>query len=275
MKQFFSCPVCQQALNAEERRYVCERGHAFDIARQGYVNLLCGQGAAAHGDNKRMIAARGRFLEGGYYAPLADALETLVAKYAQRDAVLLDIGCGEGYYTERAARALSPIGGRVFAFDISKEALRAAARRRSATLFVAGAYHMPVCDEAVDMAMLFFSPFAKEEILRVLKPGGIFVMAYPGVRHLFGLKQAIYETPYLNRPEDAAIEGFSLLEKRDISEVIHLASHDAIMDLFAMTPYYYKTSEKDKAKLASLASLSTEISFHLCVYKKNYSTRRE
>ena len=269
MKSILSCPVCGKPLSVCERSYVCPSRHSYDIAKQGYVNLLLGHGAATHGDNALMISARTRFLSGGYYAPLAQALAASVAKYAPKGCTLLDVGCGEGYYTEWMANAIKEIDGQIYAFDISKEAVKATARRRiGATLFAASAYEVPVVEESVDIAALLFSPFCREELLRVLRKGGILMIAYPGERHLWGLKQAVYDTPYLNQPEDTAIEGFSLLEEQTVSKEIHLQSNQAITDLFSMTPYYYKTSEKDKAKLSSLSELSTEIEFHLCIYKK-------
>ena len=243
MKQILMCPVCGQALSQQEKRFVCDKNHSFDIARQGYVNLLCGKGGNIHGDNAMMISARNRFLSGGYYAPLAEALAECVAKYADKDTRLLDIGCGEGYYTAHAKDALGDTG-EIYAFDISKDALKAAAKRRCATLFAASAYQIPVKTAAFDMATLFFSPFCREEILRTLKAGGIFIMAYPGSRHLYGLKAAIYETPYLNHPEDTEIEGLALLEKRELFYTLTLPDSEAIADLFTMTPYYYKTGER-------------------------------
>ena len=269
MKQIFSCPVCHSPLLREERRYVCAHGHSFDIAKQGYVNLLRSQNAGAHGDNAFMIEARKRFLSKGYYAPLAHALATKILSYAKQDTVLLDVGCGEGYYTTHAHTALEGKNSKIYAFDISKDALKATAKRRlDASLFVASAYEVPVLNGSVDMATLLFSPFCREELLRVLAPDGILVMAYPGVEHLWGLKQALYDTPYKNRPEDTEIEGFVLLEEEKIAKEIFLPDNETVMELFAMTPYYYKTGEKDKAKLALLSSLTTKIEFHLCVYKK-------
>lgn len=268
MNSILSCPVCKGRLVREEKRYACSAGHSFDIARQGYVNLLVGKDAGNHGDNALMIAARTRFLSRGYYAPLAEALYAAILRHAPKRGVLLDIGCGEGYYTEYAARAMDAQGGSVFAFDISKDALKAASHRKCATLFAASAYTIPVQSESADVATLLFSPFCREEILRALKPSGIFLMAYPGERHLWGLKQALYDTPYLNRPEDTKIDGFALIEKINICARITLPDRESIEDLFKMTPYYYKTGEKDKAKLSLLSSLETEVAFHLCIYRK-------
>ena len=269
MKPILSCPVCGAPLSVCERSYVCPARHSYDIAKQGYVNLLLGNSAAVHGDNALMVSARTRFLSAGYYAPLAKALATQVARYAPKACVLLDVGCGEGYYTEWTTNAIKDRGGDVYAFDISKEAVKATAKRRlGATTFAASAYEVPVLDGSIDLATLLFSPFCREELLRVLKKDGILVIAYPGEKHLWELKQAVYDTPYLNQPEDTAIEGFSLLEEQIISKEIFLPNGQAISDLFSMTPYYYKTSEKDKEKLSSLETLSTQIEFHLCAYKK-------
>lgn len=261
------CPVCRAALSAREKRLCCPFGHSFDIAKQGYVNLLLG-GGKQHGDNALMIEARRKFLSAGYYAPLAEALKNAVTAYLQGGASLLDIGCGEGYYTAAVREALGDEA-RLYAFDISKDALKAAAKRKlGATLFVASAYDVPVADDSMDGICLFFSPYAREEILRILKRGGVFFMAIPGERHLLGLKQALYDTPYLNRPENTEIEGLHLLSDVAVEDEITLCDSQAIADLFAMTPYYYKTSPRDKAKLASLSTLKTEIDFRLLVYEK-------
>ena len=276
MEQILSCPVCGAPLSLIERSYRCPSGHNFDIAKQGYVNLLPAKGGTVHGDNALMIGARARFLARGYYTPLAEAFSEAVAKHAQSGCVFLDVGCGEGYYTEWAAKALAEKAAQILAFDISKDAVKATAKRRlGATLFAASAYAVPVLSERVDIASLLFSPFCKEELARVLKKDGILIMAYPGKKHLWGLKCAVYDTPYENKPEDTAIEGFTLLEERVITDVITLGSGDEIMDLFAMTPYYYKTGEGDKEKLATRSSLITEIEFHLCIYQKNYNTQQK
>jgi len=259
-----ACPVCRQALLESEKGFHCPNGHAFDKAREGYVNLL--QNAKGqHGDNRLMLDGRRRFLEAGYYEKLRNAVALAAKDNLSASAILLDVGCGEGYYTEALAREFST----VYGFDVSRDAVKYAAKRKcGARLFVGSAYAMPVLNESVDALTLLFSPFCREEILRALKPGGIFIMAIPGVRHLFGLKQAIYETPYENRVDDTKIEGFTLLLRENIKGEISLKTNEDILALFSMTPYYYKTSKSDREKLSRLESLTTETEFELLVYRK-------
>lgn len=263
------CPVCGAPLSCQERTFVCEHAHSFDIAKQGYVNLLHSKGGV-RGDNALMVNARRRFLESGHYKPLLEKAQELVKKHTPANAAVLDIGCGEGYYTEGIKNALSDKKATIYAFDISKEAVKWTAKRHAAHFpFVAGAHNIPVRSEVFDLALLFFAPFFHEEILRILKANGLFLMAYPGENHLYGLKTAIYDDPYVNCPKEDALEGFSIIETAEISYSVTLEDAEEIAALFMMTPYYYKTSKRDQEKLLSLSKLETEISFHLVLYRKD------
>ena len=253
MTSLLRCPICSAPLERVERTYTCPNRHCYDIAKEGYVNLLPANKKHAKdpGDDKEMAAARTRFLDGGYYAPLRDALCKLVVEGAPK--VLLDSGCGEGYYTAKMAQTMAEKNGVVFGADISKEALRIAHKRESSMeLAVASLYHLPLADESVDALTLIFSPLCPEEFLRVLKPGGLFVMAIPLREHLYGLKAAVYDNPYENEVKDTAIEGFELLGMEEIRRTLRLESTDDILNLFSMTPYYYKTSAADQEKLKNL-----------------------
>ena len=124
----FTCPICKQQFTQKDRTLVCPNGHAFDMAKQGYVNLLRpGKGGSVrHGDDKLMVRARTAFLDAGFYNALRDAVTKEVLAHAKKDVTLLDAGCGEGYYTEGIFRYLKERGGApsLLAFDISKEAMR-------------------------------------------------------------------------------------------------------------------------------------------------------
>jgi len=266
----FVCPVCGEALQQEEKRYVCAKNHSFDRAAAGYVNLLLPRhGGGNHGDDKLMVRARRDFLDRGYYAPLRDAVCRVLEARLPGGACVFDAGCGEGYYTAEMHETMTKKGGIVYGADISKEALRIAHKRTpEVELAVASLYHLPMADESVDAITLIFSPLCPEEFLRVLKPGGLFVMAIPLREHLYGLKAAVYDQPYENEVKDPQIAGFELLEMQEIRDMLQLRTPEEIQNLFSMTPYYYKTSAADQEKLRKLETLATEMAFGLLVYRK-------
>lgn len=267
----FVCPKCSQKLNISGGIAVCERGHSYDRSKYGYYNLLLSSRGGTHGDNREMCLARRDFLSLGYYEPLASELSSLVLRYTPPLSALLDAGCGEGYYTDKIERALADRDGKtnVSAFDISKDAVRLAYKRNSSVSFaVAGSYSMPISDGSVDTLVNVFSPFAKEESARVLSKGGAFIFVYPNERHLFALKSAIYDTPYENLPENIELAGFKRQENINVAYTMALSSKEDIKALFMMTPYAYRTGERERARLDALTSLKCEADFLIDVYVK-------
>ena len=267
------CPVCGNSLIQEEKRYRCENGHSFDRAGSGYVNLLISrQTGAQHGDDKVMVRARRAFLDRGYYAPLQKALCKTVLHYAKNDTVdLLDAGCGECYYTAAVEKALSDAGKQssIVGIDISKDALKVGDKRGTdLRLAVASAYRLPVADASCDVVLNVFAPFAGEEYLRVLKPGGVLLHVSPDVNHLWELKQAVYETPYLNTTDAPEQDGLCIIDDQRIAMQLALSNHEDIAALFHMTPYAHKTSPGDIARLDALTTLSVAAEFILRVYQK-------
>ncbi len=269
MNTLLCCPLCREALTRQENRYACPKGHSFDVARQGYVNLLMSQRSSArqHGDDKGMVEARRNFLEQGYYLPLRNALAEAGGAHCPQNAKIVDAGCGEGWYTAAVAAAFPQ--GEVYGFDISKDALRWAAKRfEFAGLAVASCYGMPLADASLDGLLNIFSPLAAEEYARVLKKGGCLFRVVPGGEHLWDLKAAIYDTPLLNKPEPRDLPGLTLVQEIPVRYELELKDPAHIMALFQMTPYYYRTSPKDHAKARALTYLKTRIEFDLLVYKK-------
>ena len=269
----FVCPHCGQPLSADRKSYLCPKRHTFDIARQGYVNLLAHRVTSGdHGDNKQMIAARRGFLGAGYYASLQKALAELAVRYAKDGARVLDAGCGECTYTNGIERRLhdTRVGCEVLGIDISKEALILGARKNPRlSLAVGTLYHLPLANGGIDLLFDVFAPFCEEEYARVLKEDGIMIMVIPGARHLFGLKRILYKDPYENEVADTALSRFTLLEEIKIEEQITVRTAEDLMNLFAMTPYFYRTDPTAKATLGTHAPLQTEISFHVLVYRRN------
>ena len=265
----FVCPKCAMPLSVFDGAVAkCQSNHSYDRAKAGYYNLLLSSAAGTHGDNREMVEARRNFLDTGAYKPLADKVAELAARYVGGGR-LLDIGCGEGYYTDIIQKRICDTGASVSAFDISRDAVKYAHKRNPCIeLAVASAYHMPVADSYFDCVVNMFSPLAPAEIHRALKDSGVFIMAIPGENHLFGLKRAVYETPYKNEVSSSDILGFELISTERISYNLTLDEKGKIKSLFMMTPYAYRTREADKKRLFELDTLTTEIEFIIFVYKK-------
>ena len=266
----FVCPKCKEKLNMRDGGAICANGHSFDRSRYGYYNLLLSSTGGTHGDNAEMVAARREFLSRGFYEPLAEAMTEAVTPFVTDGTVLVDAGCGEGYYTERIAHALAAYPHtRVGAFDISKDAAKRTARRLpSADVAVAGSYHMPIADGAVDIIVNTFSPLAIEETRRVLRNNGHFIMAIPAEEHLFGLKSAIYDTPYKNAVASTELEGFRLVGKKELKYTLDLNTGADVRALFMMTPYAYRTNAAGRERVLSLDRLKTDAHFLILIYER-------
>ena len=267
----FICPKCKDPLTLTGNAAKCPLGHSYDRAREGYYNLLLSQARGVHGDNREMVTARRDFLDTGAYLPLAERVAELACLHTPSGGVLLDCGCGEGYYTHMISAKAADVNKtlHIHGFDISKEAVRLAAKRdRALTLAVASSYDIPLPDSSVDTAVNVFSPLAPEETRRVLRRGGAFVMAIPAERHLFGLKSVLYDNPYLNEPESDELSGFELISREKIAYPLTLDSQDRIHALFMMTPYAYRSPREGRERLAKLDRLTTEIEFYLFTYRK-------
>lgn len=268
----FTCPVCGRPLELRERSFVCENSHSYDIAKSGYVNLLMSnQSGKRHGDDAAMVRSRRDFLDRGFYGPLLSGICEMLSGRLSTESCILDCGCGDCYYTAGLIGHLASEGVICSAagIDISKDALKYAAKRRAGiALAVASAYKLPVAPRSCDLILNIFSPLALEEFSRVLKSGGLLLKVIPLERHLMGLKAAVYDVPYENPSEDTDIDGFECIERKQIKYTLSLPDNEAIMSLFMMTPYYYKTGEKDQKKLAVLDSLDTPAEFEIRLYKK-------
>ena len=185
--------------------------------------------------------------------------------------MILDAGCGEGYYTDAVEKRLcsSGISASVIGFDISRDAVRIAAKKNpNLSLVVASSYDMPLSDGGVDILINVFSPLAIEETRRALRVGGKFIMAIPDENHLFGLKSVLYERPYKNTVADSALDGFKLIGEEKIRYTLTLDTAEKIRSLFMMTPYAYRTPKSAGERLLSMDSLTTEIEFILFTYER-------
>lgn len=261
------CPICEKPLYRQERTLVCPENHSFDIARQGYVNLLPVQRRhSAHpGDTKEQVASRREFLEGGFYAPIADALIAAAQKYGASGPVL-DVGCGEGYYCTRLAKAM---GTELVGLDISKDAVRCAAGKyKDARWLCATAARIPVEDGGAGLLTSLFAITLPEEFHRVLRENGLFFQVLAAQDHLLGLKKIIYEE-LVFRDKDTVPElsGFALLKSIPI-RFSFTVEGPQVQNLFAMTPHLFRVSKAGADRLRETKVLTDTASCVLNVFRR-------
>jgi 23S rRNA (guanine745-N1)-methyltransferase len=181
------CPVCGGALGEAERALRCGAGHAFDLARQGYVNLVTGR-PGAPGDTAEMVTARAEFLAAGHFAPLSAALAALAAARAPGEGLVVEVGAGTGHHL---AAVLERLPGRAgLALDASRHAARRAARAhpRAAAAVADVRRPLPLADRAAALVLDVFAPRDGPEFRRVLRPDGALLVATPAPGHLAELR---------------------------------------------------------------------------------------
>jgi 23S rRNA (guanine745-N1)-methyltransferase len=243
--------------------------HSYDFASGGYVNLGSPVQSGG-GDSKQAVRARSDFLNMGYYEPIANTLRRLLSEHLPTDALVVDAGCGEGYYSELIAEDGYSLAG----FDLSKFAVDAAAKRakakgRANAFFgVASVFSLPLADLSADAVVNIFAPCAEKEYARVLKDNGLLFVVAAGTDHLLGLKKAIYNEIHKNDVRADMPTDMKLIRSERLSYTITVNGNQSIKNLFAMTPYYWKTSQSDVQKLETLESLQTEIDINFEVYQK-------
>lgn len=275
MESLFSCPLCAAPLTCTDTGLLCPNRHSFDRSAAGYVHLLPPNRKHSQnpGDDKEMVAARSAFLDKGYYAPLREALCQLALGCVTGESapVVVDSGCGEGYYTAGLYEALRKAGlsPRMAGVDISKFALRRAAKRlKEGEFAVASVYRLPLTDACAHLLVNVFSPLAVEEFARVLRPGGHFLYAVPSQRHLWEMKEVLYERPYENPVKRENYTGFVWEGVQEVRYEVTLESSGDIMALFHMTPYAWKTPRAGVERLENLERLTVQIGFDVHCYRR-------
>ncbi|RXJ73897.1 23S rRNA (guanine(745)-N(1))-methyltransferase [Veronia nyctiphanis] len=266
----YLCPLCSAPLNQHQNSYRCDSNHQFDIAKEGYVNLLPVQHKRSKdpGDNKKMMQARRQFLDGGHYQPMRDAVSELLSQQLAitKHVDVLDIGCGEGYYTSHFQHTLPDAS--VHGLDISKVAIRYAAKRyRDVAFLVASSQRLPFADNQMDAVVRIYAPCNGEELQRVVKHDGIVVTVTPGPRHLYQLKAGIYDEVRLHDIPVEEIPGFELASEQSVAYNMTLNSADATT-LLQMTPFAWRAPEALWQQLKNADAFHCEADFTLRVYAK-------
>jgi 23S rRNA (guanine745-N1)-methyltransferase len=290
------CPVCKESLHANEsnKSLSCVNNHSFDRARQGYLNLLLAhkKNSKNPGDSQEMVMARQAFLNSDFYRPISESLNQIIVDSALKISALkleqpiqvLDIGCGEGYYSQRMHNSLSDhqIEHNLFGLDISKDAVIAAAKRAKAEALkddvpnthtsewlVASAIDIPLQAHSIDIATCLFTRLMPESYHKVIKQDGFFICVNTGEKHLIELREKLYEEitkaefdPVKNMGDD-----FELVDHQQVSYQNTLSSQQQIQDLLLMTPHNWRTKADKKEALASLEALTVTIDAQIHIFK--------
>mgnify|MGYP005992569023 CR=1 FL=1 len=241
----YRCPLCQHALTLNNKSFRCENNHSFDQAKQGYVNLLPVQfkHSKEPGDNKAMVQARRAFLDKGYYQPLVDAMLALNQQYGRENGSMFDAGCGEGFYTHQHKTQDNS----VYGIDISKEAIKKAAKRYKECHFSVGTLSMlPFNDNSIDWVTCVYAPILEEEYTRVLAEDGYLLTVTPAKDHLLSLKQKIYIDAQQHDDEKQAISNLTLVHQQQLGYDMTITSGEDAIHLLAMTPLPSKPVKKLK-----------------------------
>lgn len=265
------CPVCREPLLLEGRSLLCGNGHCFDIAKDGYCNLLLANRKHSKnpGDDKAMLRARGDFLNAGLYEPLALVIVDLLSPHLSASSTMLDCGCGDGYYAHYLHKAL---GVGVRGVDIARDGVLMAARRfkgvSAAQFAVANTFELPLPNDALDAVLQVFAPASDAEVRRVLKPAGVYCVVSPGPHHLAALKQLLYRDVH-DHKVSAPADGFTLQDERRVEFEMNLERTVDITNLLAMTPLNWRGSIEGKRHVRELQQLTVEADFVVRTYSRD------
>ncbi|MCG3099308.1 23S rRNA (guanine(745)-N(1))-methyltransferase [Enterobacter cloacae] len=267
----FSCPLCHAPLTRSEKSYTCPQGHQFDMAKEGYVNLLPVQHKRSRepGDSADMMQARRAFLDAGHYLPLRESVaQMLDESLGESSSAILDIGCGEGYYTARFAEVARKRSALTFGLDVSKVAIRAAAKRYTDVTFcVASSHRLPFDDASMDAVIRIYAPCKAEELARVVKPGGWVITVTPGPRHLMELKGLIYDEVRLHAPHSEQLAGFTLKQEASVAYEMTLKGEEAVA-LLQMTPFAWRAKPEVWETLAARSAFCCQTDFSIHVWQR-------
>lgn len=267
---FLTCPVCGSPLTKKERTCTCQLGHSFDVARQGYVNLLTvtQKHSKNPGDTRDMVLSRREFLSQGHYRPIADRVAQLLTPLLPQCPAFLDAGCGEGYYLSALMEHFTD--GTFVGVDISKEAVRyASGSNKNALWLTASAAHLPIRDESLDGIMSMFALSVPGEFLRVLKPGGCYLEVTAGRGHLMGLKRLIYsEITEKQEKTVPELEGFRLITAETLEFPLELHSNREISQLLSMTPHVWRITREGARRAGEATHLTDRTQVEYRLYQK-------
>ena len=256
----FSCPICQEDLTLVETSLKCNNRHSFDLAKFGYVNLTPQIKQSANYD-KENFQNRQQILEAGFYQAILDAISELLAS-SETSSTVLDIGCGEGFYSRKLQESHSDKT--FYAFDISKDSVQIAAKSEAnwaVNWFVGDLARLPIKDTSMDILLDIFSPANYGEFRRVLSQNGILIKIIPTENHLKEIRQMVQDQltkkDYSNQDIKEHFQEHFSIQSSQTASLTKPITAEQRQALLSMTPLLFHV-DQSKIDWSQLTEITIE-----------------
>lgn len=264
-----ACPKCHEAIILENKTYRCKNNHCYDLAKSGYINLLLNPDKACNnpGDNKDSLLCRKAHLNQGYYDVILNEVISYIQKHPFENMEILDLGCGEGYYTAGIKKAFEDAN--VYGLDISKEGIQMATKYRKDIHWIVGnSKNIPLLDHSMNVITALFTVVNSDEIKRCLKEDGYMIHVTANPYHLVEFKELIYDEVKVKSDEHIRLP-FHVEESYDFKKTIHLKNKEDTLNLLKMTPHFYHIKKERRHVLDTLNEFDVTIDIRITIYKVN------
>ena len=256
----FACPICQENLTLVETSLKCDNRHSFDLAKFGYVNLAPQIKQSTNYD-KENFQNRQQILEAGFYQAILEGISDLLATKPSAKTIL-DIGCGEGFYSRKLQKSHSDKT--FYAFDISKDSVQIAAKSETnwaVNWFVGDLARLPIKDASMDILLDIFSPANYGEFRRVLSQNGILIKVVPTENHLKEIRQMVQEQltkkDYSNQDIKQHFQEHFSIQSHQIASLTKHITTEQRQELLSMTPLLFHV-EQTKIDWSQLTEITIE-----------------
>ena len=256
----FACPICRENLTLVESSLKCENRHSFDLAKFGYVNLAPQIKQSANYD-KENFQNRQQILEAGFYQAILEAVSDLLSN-SKNAKTILDIGCGEGFYSRKLQESHSD---KTFhAFDISKDSVQIAAKSEpnwAVNWFVGDLARLPIKDASMDILLDIFSPANYGEFRRVLSKDGILIKVIPTENHLKEIRQKVQDQltnkDYSNQDIKNHFQDYFTILSSQTASLTKTITTEQLQALLSMTPLLFHV-DQSKIDWSQLTEITIE-----------------
>lgn len=263
-----ACPKCHEPLLKENNSYLCKNRHCYDLSKSKYLNVLLNPDKATTnpGDSKESLVARKAYLNAGYYDGIAHKVIDTIKTYAKDTMEILDLGCGEGYYTNKVREVLGEKH-TYYGLDISKEAISMATKYTKDIYWLVGnSKNLPLLEQSMDFILALFTVVNQDELRRVIKKDGYIIHVTANANHLIELKHLIYDEIKVKSDKFLRLD-FNVIDSFDYREQVSINNHEDALNLLKMTPHYYHIKKERRNIIDTIKNIDITIDIKITVYQ--------